>query len=449
MKINEVVMLARAIAAQHNVRVEFASTAAATRWENGRAIITLPCLAEQDAVLCRGYLDHEVGHVRFTDHTLAPLSSAEHTAWNIFEDVWIEERMGRIFPGAAVNLKALEERIFDDKHFAAINEDPPYFSYLLYKRRGLKGADELAARLPDHLRGLLVAAASVPTASTADNVQAARDYVALLPLGASANCPGSSLDIGELAALGQQRGKGADMLVDTQAMNISPYELGNPIPVNQMLVNRLDRALAHWLQSMCYKPAQVGRSGQRLSMRHLHRVSVGDDRVFRTPARRLDKSIEIGILLDYSGSMYPTLSDMEHAAAAIYGMLARVPKARTFVYGFEGYNVIRTDTGNVLRHMECGTTTPTATAMLRILSEFTLRLDQRHVLLVVTDGDPDNIRNVLEMNAVYDSLGIERYGISIRCGEMLARMFDHWVDVQDVATELAPAMYGMLRKAMA
>lgn len=92
---------------------------------DGQTVVlpTLPSgleLEEEDARVVRGFLDHESGHVRHTDfkalerfkrdchakhNTLAP-----HIQ-NGLEDVWLEERVFRDYPGARKNVRSTAERV--------------------------------------------------------------------------------------------------------------------------------------------------------------------------------------------------------------------------------------------------------------------------------------------------------------------------------------------------
>ncbi|GAB6060676.1 VWA domain-containing protein [Desulfonatronum parangueonense] len=53
-------------------------------------------------------MDHELGHVRFTDMDLVPKSTPfERSLWNIIEDIRIEKALGDTYPGMATNLSTL------------------------------------------------------------------------------------------------------------------------------------------------------------------------------------------------------------------------------------------------------------------------------------------------------------------------------------------------------
>lgn len=104
--------VAKALADAHNVRVVFYGDQCHT---DGKTI-TLPSLPDkvpEDIIMkLRGYLDHEVGHIAFTDfraYRKLPKSATERFALNAVEDVRIELEMEKIWKGCKVNF----ERSFD------------------------------------------------------------------------------------------------------------------------------------------------------------------------------------------------------------------------------------------------------------------------------------------------------------------------------------------------
>lgn len=441
--VSELVILARAIAAQHNVRVVFDGNSACTTWDaDGQATIVLPN-AEMDKAYVRGYLDHEAGHVRFTDRScdLPRAGSVLHTAWNIFEDVYVEERMGGIFPGAASNLARLQELIFTDEYLRnTLAGDNLYLSFLLFKRRGLAGIEQIEALLPQDIVPLLHAAASVPTHNTAENIRAAEDYVSLIPGGTSVNP--DTYNVSRMAADKMSGG------ITYSTRNISAQACLTPVPVDDALVAKLDRVLPPYLQSMRYKPAMTGRCGAKLDMRRLTRARTGDDRIFRTPARRVDKAIEIGFLLDYSLSMTLDCPAMERVTAAMIAMLARIPKVRVFAYGFRDSETVALYTGGGFCGWQAQGSTPLDSGMARVLSEYSFG-NTRRLLFVLTDGVPNSVPDVIAMNAVYDDLGIERYGVGLNFDSVgMQRLFTHWAAIKDIDADLAPQLLKMLRGAM-
>ncbi|MDU1354906.1 MAG: cobalamin biosynthesis protein CobT, partial [Citrobacter freundii] len=69
----------------------------------------------------RGFIDHEVAHVLFTDST-----KATSFVWNAVEDTFIERKMGEMFKGSRANLintqKHVIDTVFIPKEMEAIAE---------------------------------------------------------------------------------------------------------------------------------------------------------------------------------------------------------------------------------------------------------------------------------------------------------------------------------------
>ncbi|MGB9577972.1 MAG: VWA domain-containing protein, partial [Halothiobacillaceae bacterium] len=99
-------IVAKALSENYGVSLEIRGAQAMT---DGNRIV-LPILPEDDqraAVLARGYLDHEAGHVKHTDFSVSPGAGLEGALLNILDDVRVEQAMSRRYPGCRENLDAL------------------------------------------------------------------------------------------------------------------------------------------------------------------------------------------------------------------------------------------------------------------------------------------------------------------------------------------------------
>ena len=118
-------MLAVAMSEEYGVTVICNGQMAETTFEqdSGRAVITIPSIPIQDRyyrALLRGYVDHEVGHVRFSDRVLftdGPLRYPQYAGslknvTGIFEDIVIERDMGESFPGCRRNLRTFSTLLY-------------------------------------------------------------------------------------------------------------------------------------------------------------------------------------------------------------------------------------------------------------------------------------------------------------------------------------------------
>lgn len=161
MRVEELVMLARIMGQRYGIDVTLASeadTAFARQDRQGdvwKYRITIPCVKDKGKFdkMVRGYLDHEVGHVLFTDFDIVKSGLRERSlqaVFNIIEDVRIEELMGKLYPGSGANMRWLARHIFTPEHAhdsirAFVNkianggadDEMQYFftAYVLYKRR--------------------------------------------------------------------------------------------------------------------------------------------------------------------------------------------------------------------------------------------------------------------------------------------------------------------------
>ena len=100
-------LLASVLGDKYGVEVHIGGNQAST---NGK-VIYIPSLPieSDDTVLAlvRGYIDHESGHIRYTDNEAvkdAKMDAVTKYLWNAIEDWRIENRLADIFPGCRQNL---------------------------------------------------------------------------------------------------------------------------------------------------------------------------------------------------------------------------------------------------------------------------------------------------------------------------------------------------------
>ncbi|SMP83092.1 Cobalamin biosynthesis protein CobT, partial [Desulfonatronum zhilinae] len=117
--------LASGLGRRTGVKVVFDNYA--TACTDGKTII-LPLTSKDSSWIVRGYLDHELGHVRFSDLDLAPRKPPfERSLWNVIEDCRIEKALGDTYPGMATNLSTLVSELLKTKAgvFKVQQDSPP------------------------------------------------------------------------------------------------------------------------------------------------------------------------------------------------------------------------------------------------------------------------------------------------------------------------------------
>ena len=138
--------LASMLGARYGVKVQVSGTGAFTDYRGKSPIINLPLVTAErgQEVLLRGYIDHEAGHVRYTNRKIFNNARVQQsylvkTLWNICEDVYIERRMSAAFRGCGQNLRRIAIVLFRGKIEPTTSELvlEQALSYILYGCRSI------------------------------------------------------------------------------------------------------------------------------------------------------------------------------------------------------------------------------------------------------------------------------------------------------------------------
>lgn len=138
--------LASMLGVRYGVKVQVSGTGAFTDYRGKSPIINLPLVTAErgQEVLLRGYIDHEAGHVRYTNRKIFTNVRVQQaylvkTLWNICEDVYIERRMSAAFRGCGQNLRRIAIVLFRGKIEPTTSEPvlEQALSYILYGCRGI------------------------------------------------------------------------------------------------------------------------------------------------------------------------------------------------------------------------------------------------------------------------------------------------------------------------
>ena len=134
------------LGARYGVKVQVSGTGAFTNYSGKSPIINLPLVTAErgQEVLLRGYIDHEAGHVRYTNRKIFNNVRVQQaylvkTLWNICEDVYIERRMSAAFRGCGQNLRRIAIVLFRGKIEPTTSEPvlEQALSYILYGCRSI------------------------------------------------------------------------------------------------------------------------------------------------------------------------------------------------------------------------------------------------------------------------------------------------------------------------
>lgn len=128
MQITSMAVLAGLMSRKYNINVQVSGNIAYTHIDpdTGKVTINIPAAEyEDDKYLgyVRGYIDHEVGHVKYTRHDklgealtgAAPNHQMmRKNIWNILEDTYVERMMMQDFAGCGRNLRNLVRLVFGE-----------------------------------------------------------------------------------------------------------------------------------------------------------------------------------------------------------------------------------------------------------------------------------------------------------------------------------------------
>lgn len=243
---------------------------------------------------------------------------------------------------------------------------------------------------------------------------------------------------------------------DQGHFRIDASSVGEPSPNNGDVSNlqagiltssAIRSKLQGLLQAKMRDKQWLHNKGKRVDGKRLSRLAHGDTRVFiqREQAKRLDTAVHV--LLDRSGSMQGIQDIANQATVSMAMAVSSIPKCDVAVSAFpgEGGHVspmiargqpVRPNLGrmDIVSHGF----TPLAEAMLFAARELATSNRQRKVLIIITDGEPNNGAAVRYMNDIL-SPHVDTYAIGICC-YAVQDYFNNWSVIKDVK-ELQSALF--------
>ncbi|CAA7617398.1 VWA domain-containing protein [Magnetospirillum sp. SS-4] len=479
-------LLADVLGRAYGVAVEIGGTEAFT---TGR-VIRLPSLpATGDTTflgLVRGYIDHEAAHVRHTDfdamakETITPL---ERHIWNVFEDWRVEAKLGAIFPGCRRNFEWLIRHLFLQQPSQPHHPVHAITDWLLLTVRSWSVPDLIplcraeAEILDRHWPGLihrLGITLTVMRGHCPDSLAAleyARQVVRCLgdipPSTDSALSLRSLLDAveGDLPddlgqVLKRSLGEKAETVGRCAVATIGEKPLS---PLSRQDLSDIARVTAGlrarfhgMLQATRLVRRRPSRRG-RIDPRRTYGIAIGDPQVFLTHQPKPAINTAVHILLDTSASMRERIGLACQCCAALAQALDQVgisvgitafpgdpaaSKSPTVVpilqHGDQRH-------GNLL--VATGGQTPLAEAMWWVLQRLAPLKQDRKIVLIITDGSPDNQLATREAIRAGLALGVEIYGLGILAPQIGSFLPHSSTSITSLA-ELPSALFALLGQAL-
>jgi len=217
-------------------------------------------------------------------------------------------------------------------------------------------------------------------------------------------------------------------------------------------VNALKQKLQTVLQAQTFSSTTRTDKGARFSQRHLHEVKLGG-KVFEKRAEGMDIDVAASLLIDISPSMdennklkiaaltgYATAE----ALASIQGVTTAVavfPTATGVDY-LTSFGTKPAANAESFKQLKTQGSTPLSDSMARVAIDLIQQPQARKLLIVVTDGEPNNDDQSKQVIAAAANAGVEILGVGI--GVVLNELFTTWCTINSV-DDLPKAMFGMLQ----
>lgn len=213
--------------------------------------------------------------------------------------------------------------------------------------------------------------------------------------------------------------------------------------------------LAGLLQARTLIQGSLGRRGQ-LDSSCLHRIYVGNARVFRRNAERIALDTAIHILLDCSSSMSDANMCLARKACyAIVRSLANTRGVNLALTAFPGdflinsvYPVVRH--GHRTKEIPCFSaagSTPLGPALWYVIREMMPLQESRKIVLILTDGVPNSIPQAETAITQCENLHMEVMGIGM-ASQSIQYLLPKSSKVIWTLNELAPAMFDLVKTAL-
>ncbi len=205
-------------------------------------------------------------------------------------------------------------------------------------------------------------------------------------------------------------------------------------------------------------------SGKRVNHRQLHRIATGDTRVFIKTKRKQFPNTAVHLLVDMSGSMCEGTGNgkarediAREAALALALALEGIPGVNAAVTFFGGYpplppvyrviehgERVQSQAGKFAFNADGGT--PMAEALWYAAHKLYETREKRKVVIVITDGGPDNAPACRTVLNLYKQSGVEVFGIGIE-SSVVALLFDKHIVIND-ATCLQRALFKLMEQSL-
>ena len=226
--------------------------------------------------------------------------------------------------------------------------------------------------------------------------------------------------------------------------------------------SKIRAQLAGMVQASLRSSSITRRSGKRLDASKLHRAALGDSRVFLRPADKKRPNTAVHLLVDMSGSMNAVAGDTRRhfiarkAALALALALDAIPNVNPAVSFFGGYESdpvqmavkhgesVQANAGRFGVLPNGGT--PMASAIWYSAFALSKTREDRKMLIVITDGDPDSQDATEKAIELCERSDVEVIGIGVGTNSV-RHLFDQSIVISDF-DQLQTTLFKLMEAAL-
>lgn len=500
-------LLASMLGRKYGVTVRVGGTDAFTDGKH----IQLPSLPvdgdDNLAQLVRAYVDHETAHIRFTDFTCfdGGVTPLQKHIWNILEDWRVEECFANRYPGTRRNFQWLIRHLFlSDGAEDSNSPETLILSWLLYFVRSwsvpelserssrcsslldntfpalrtkietvleavkkncpdsfaaLEYAKQIIECIANHVVGSANPQKDIPKGVTFSDDEAVSAILTAVN-GGDVLCD-EVLSVGEVA---QQLIQSCESTSKTENVVIASVGEVKARHLDEDVMQGLHGVTAGMrarfnslMQAQKLTRTMSAKKG-KLQSRNLYRLAIGRSDLFTR--KRVGETIDTAfhILLDCSGSMGNRISLAVSACYAVAKAL-EANDVNVAVTAFPAKSALGDDQPSIAPLIQHGErvhsklrvgsrgTTPLTESLWWVLQQLAGLTEERNIVLIVTDGEPDDVSGVIEAIIMGKRMEVEFYGLGISSTEIQGILPGASQVVHGIE-ELPSAMFRMLEGVM-
>ena len=215
------------------------------------------------------------------------------------------------------------------------------------------------------------------------------------------------------------------------------------------------------LQSTVMKRRRPARYG-KLNAARLHKINI-DSKLFLRNEERQGLNCSVHILFDVSGSMRSRIKLATEACYAVTDSLSRINGVNVAVTAFPARDVqnaaqagMHASVFPLLKHdepvhknfcLKATGTTPMGEAIWWVLQREVLREENRKIILIITDGQPDTVENTVKAIDQGKKMGVEFYGVGI-VDQSVRKLMGKQSEVINKIDDLPGTLFKLLQNAL-